>query len=249
MRKCLSFLVLAALLASGTAATAAEPLSPAQKEAVEAIVRDYLRAHPEAIVEALEDLQQRTEAEQQERARQSLVDRRHELHDDPATPVAGNPKGDVTLVEFFDYRCGYCKGVSAAVTEVVREDGNVRLVLKEFPVLGPASVTASRAALAAWTLDRSKYMAFHHAMMANPGNLTESRVLQLAAGQGLDTEKLSKAMMAPAIDTALQRNLDLAKSLDINGTPGFVIGDRVVPGAIGAKDLKSLIAEARRKKS
>lgn len=249
MRKCLSFLVLAALLAGGTAATAAEPLSPAQKEAVEAIVRDYLRAHPEAILEALEDLQQRTEAEQQERARQSLIDRRNELHNDPATPVAGNPKGDVTLVEFFDYRCGYCKSVSAAVTEVVREDGNVRLVLKEFPVLGPASVTASRAALAAWTLDRSKYMAFHHAMMANPGNLTESRVMQLAAGQGLDTEKLSKAMKAPAIDAALQRNLDLAKSLDINGTPGFVIGDRVVPGAIGANDLKSLIAEARRKKS
>jgi len=249
MRTCLSFLLFAALLAGAAPATAAEPLSPAQKEAVEAIVRDYLRAHPEAILEALEELQQRTEAEQQERARQSLVDRRNELHNDPATPIAGNPKGDVTLVEFFDYRCGYCKSVSVTVAEVVRQDGNVRLVLKEFPILGPASVTASRAALAAWTLDRSKYMAFHNAMMANPGNLTESRVLQLAAGQGLDTDKLSKAMAAPEIDAALQRNLDLAKSLDISGTPGFVIGDRVVPGAIGADDLKSLIAEARRKKS
>ena len=245
----LSLLILAAFLFAAAPAAAEEALNPAQKQAVETVVRDYLRAHPEMILEALQELQARKEAEDQNRARQTLVDRRGELHEDPAAPVLGNPKGDVTLVEFFDYRCGYCKGVAATVADVVRQDGNVRLVFKDFPILGPASVVASRAALAAWRLDRVKYLPFHKAMMESTGNLTESKVMQLAVSQGLNADQLAQAMKAPEIEVALQRNLELAKVLDINGTPAFIIGDHVVPGAIGADSLKSLIAEARRKKS
>ncbi len=244
----LLFLVFAAFVAAAPAA-AQEALNPAQKLAVETIVRDYLRDHPEMILEALQNLEQRREAEQQERSRQTLAERRGELFNDPATPVEGNPKGDVTLVEFFDYRCGYCKGVSATLADVVRQDGNVRLVLKEFPILGPASVVASRAALAAWRQDRTKYMLFHKAMMDAKGELTESRVLQIATSQGLDADRLAKGMQAPEINSALQRNLELAKALEISGTPAFIIGEQVVPGAVGADGLKKLIAEARRKPS
>ncbi len=244
------FLLLAfAAIVTTLPAAAEEALNPAQKQAVEAIVRDYLRDHPEMILEALQGLELRREAEQQERARQALAERRNDLHNDPTTPVEGNPKGDVTLVEFFDYRCGYCKSVSATVAEVVRQDGNVRLVMKEFPILGPASVIASRAALAAWRLERAKYLPFHKAMMDNKGELSESRVMQIAASQGLDTSRLAKAIQDPEIDGALLRNMELAKALDINGTPAFVIGGQVVPGAIGADGLKKLIAEARLKGS
>ncbi len=157
--------------------------------------------------------------------------------------MGGNPNGDVTLVEFFDYQCGYCKSVVDRVAGTVAKDKNVRWVFKEFPILGPVSVYASRAALAAHRQD--KYQELHLAMMRSRGKLTEQKVLRFAAEAGLDVARLEADMKTPEIATLIERNMALAEALNVRGTPAFVIGDVVVPGAIDAATLNRLIAAAR----
>ena len=237
--------VVAAMLLAAPDLHAAEALTPDQKQAVETIVRDYLRQHPEAIVEALQEMQAREQVAEEARGREALAALRDDLMHDAAAPVLGNPEGDVTVVEFFDYRCSYCKSVFGEVMATLVADGKIRYVLREFPILGPASLFASRAALAVWQIEPGRYGEFHTAMMKSTGNLTEDKVLRLAADAGLDREKLRVAMESPAIEAAIARNYELAKSLEIKGTPAFVIGDRLVPGAVSGETLKRLIAEAR----
>jgi protein-disulfide isomerase len=159
--------------------------------------------------------------------------------------VAGNPVGDVTLVEFFDYHCAYCKRALNAVTAVLGEDPGLRIVYKEFPILGPDSVLAARAALASRNQDPSKYLEFHVALMSTRGRLTQPRILEIARDAGFDAERLVADMASPEINTAIERNIELARSLEINGTPTFVIGDQLVPGAVDLDTLRRLIAEAR----
>jgi len=197
------------------------------------------------VVEAIRAFQAREEQEKKGRAQANLVSQRDALVNDPSSPVAGNPDGDVTVVEFFDYRCGYCKQVFPAVMALMKEDPNIRYVFKEFPILGPESVVASRAALAAWRLDKNKYLGFHSALMANRGSLPESKVMTLAAESGYDVEDLRQEMANPEIEAILQRNLQLADSLNIGGTPTFVIGDKLLPGAVTAEVLTSVVADAR----
>jgi protein-disulfide isomerase len=196
--------VLAAAPFSGTLAQQAAP----NRAATEQIVREYLMAHPEVLVESLSTYQEKLEAQQAEAQRQALATRQNEMFKNPASPVAGNPQGDVTLVEFFDYQCGYCKAVHADVRRLLESDGNARLVLQEFPILGPASLTASRAALAARKQD--KYDALHSALMENRGQLDDDQIMRIAGSVGLDMERLKKDMQAPDIQDALQRNLQLA---------------------------------------
>src|SRR6516165_3972360 len=144
-------------------AGAAEP-APEQRQAVESIIHDYLLQHPEVPIEAIRAAEEKVKTEAGEKAKQALVARRSEIFDDPGTPVGGNPKGDVTLVEFFDYRCPYCKQVQPRLQELLAGDRELRIAYKEFPILGPVSLTAARAALAA--KQQGKYEAFHNAMMA-----------------------------------------------------------------------------------
>jgi protein-disulfide isomerase len=200
-------------------------------------------AHPEVLVESLNEFQKKQEAAEAEAQREALVSRQDELFKNPASPVLGNPKGDVTLVEFFDYQCGYCKAVHADVRRLIDSDTNIRLVYKEFPILGPASITASRAALAAQR--QGKYDALHVALMENRGQLDDDKIYRIAASAGLDLDRLKKDMQAPEISEALQKNLRLASELNIRGTPAFVVGDQIVPGAIGLDKLKELIASGR----
>ena len=237
--------VTAAMLAAPPAVAGADALDAAQKKAVEEVVREYLRQHPEVVVEAIRAFQAREEQAKKDRTQANLVALRDALEKDASSPVAGNPDGDVTIVEFFDYRCGFCKKVFPTVVALMKEDRNVRYVFKEFPILGPQSVVASRAALAAWRLDRNKYFAFHTALMGTRGSLPESKVMALAGESGYDVEGISEAMNDPEIDAIIRRNLQLADSLDINGTPTFVIGNRLVPGAISAEVLTDLVADAR----
>jgi protein-disulfide isomerase len=234
----------AALLAATPLARAADAVTPAQKSAFEQIIHDYILQHPEVVIEALQSAEDKMKAQGEERARAAVVERRQELLEDPTAPVAGNPKGDVTIVEFFDYRCPYCKQVEPALEALLKEDRQLRIVYKELPILGKDSVYATRAALAA--RKQAKYDKFHTAMMAAKGQIDEKVILQVAASSGLDIERLKSDMKASEIDDIIKRNYDLAQALDIHGTPAFVIGDELVPGAIDIATMKQKVAAVRK---
>ena len=224
---------------------AAAEFTPEQRQAIEAIIRDYLTKNPEMLLDVMQAAEDKLKGEAHDKASAALVARHHEVFDDPDAPISGNPQGDVSLVEFFDYRCPYCKEVEPALETLLVEDRQLRFVYKEFPVLGPGSVSAARAALAARKQD--KYDAMHRALMGFKGKMDEAAVFKVASSVGLDVDRLKRDMAAPGIDRMLKANLSLAAALDISGTPGFVIGDEIVPGAVSLDDLKQLIAAARRK--
>jgi len=223
--------------------TAAE-IAPEQRQAIEGIIHDYLMHNPDVLIEALRAAEDKANRDADAKAALVLKDRRDEVFDDPATPVGGNPQGDVTIVEFFDYRCPYCKQVQPSLQALLDQDHNLRFIYKEMPVLGAPSVTAAHAALAARL--QGKYEAFHAAMMATKGQITDDVVYQVAGSVGLDVDRLKRDMATPEIDRALKANLALANALDIRGTPGFIIGDHIVPGAIDLDALKDLVASARK---
>lgn len=220
---------------------------PAFQQAVEQVVEQYLRTHPEVIEQTLQALQAKRQTEKRKRVRSLISTKKAELENDPHSPVSGNLEGDVTVVEFFDYRCGYCKRVAGTVTQLQHDDPNVRVVYKDYPILGEASVLAARAALASKT--QGKHLAFHEALLATEEELTQETILALATAVDLDTEKLLKDMESPSIQTTIERNRTLARELGINGTPGFIVGTELVPGALELKDLKNLIKKVRQEKS
>ncbi len=201
--------------------------------------------HPDVLIAALRAAQDKLDRDNDAKATQAVARHRHDIFDNPATPAAGNPEGDVAIVEFFDYRCPYCKQVQPELESLVQRDPKLRLVYKELPVLGPASVTAAHAALAAQR--QGKYDAFHAAMMAAHGQINDSTVYQVAASVGLDVDRLKRDMAAPEVAQALKANSTLADVLDIHGTPAFIIGDRVVPGAVDLDALKTMVADARKR--
>ena len=224
-------------------------LSPAQKKQVEEIIRQFLLQNPEVMVEGINNLRAKEEDDQAKSIGTIIESRRADLERDPASPVAGNPKGDVTLVEFFDYRCGYCKRVHETVQSVVKKDGNIRFVYKEFPVLGPESVLAARAALAAFKLAPAKYTALHEKIMALPTRaIDEESVLAQVGAVGLDVKAVRQKMQDPAILKEIERTQELAEALRIRGTPSFIVGDMLIPGATDEETLKQAIAAARAKK-
>lgn len=238
-----------ALACGFIAALPAQPLRAAeiptaQREAIEGIIHDYLMKNPDVLIEALRGAEDKLNREADAKATKVLADRRSEIFDDPATPVAGNPKGDVTIVEFFDYRCPYCKQVLPSLQTLLKEDHKLRFVYKEMPVLGPVSVVAAHAALAAQR--QGKYEAFHNAMMATKGQITDDTVYKVAGSVGLDVDRLKQDMAAPEIQQELKANLALADALNIRGTPGFIIGGHIVPGALDLDALKSMVADARK---
>ena len=206
-------------------------------------VRTYLLAHPEVIVEAMQGLEAHQQAEGEDEARTTVKAREGEVFQDPASPIGGNPAGDATLVEFFDYNCPYCRQMAPLMDQAEAEDPKLKIIYKEFPILGPGSVFAAKAALAANL--QGMYGPFHKALLASKSRVEEAVVLKTAAQIGLDVERLKKDMADPAIQAALDSNLALAQALRINGTPGFVIGNQILRGATDLATLKSLIAEAR----
>jgi protein-disulfide isomerase len=223
----------------------ASDFTPDQKKEIEAIVHDYLKNHPEMLIDAIQAADDKLKADARDKAKQELAAHRQDVFNDPQSPVAGNPGGNVTLVEFFDYRCPYCKQVEPSLEKLIGDDRQLRFIFKEFPVLGPDSETAARVALAA--KKQGKYDAFHRAMMATGGHIDESVIFKVAASVGLDIDRIKQDMKSPDIDKELKANLDLGKTLDLDGTPSFIVGDTIVPGAIGADELKQLVASARAK--
>jgi protein-disulfide isomerase len=240
-----------ALLLSLAAPDAArgQGLTPQQQKQVEDIVRQYLLKNPEVLIEAINNLRAKEEAEEVKGIGDIIAKRRDEIERDPTSPVAGNPKGDVTLVEFFDYRCGYCKRVHDTVQNVLKSDGNVRFVYKEFPVLGPESMFAARVAIAAFKIAPDKYVALHNRLMALSARaINEETAMAEVKAVGLKPETVRQKMQDPSVLKEIERTQELAEALRIRGTPSFVIGDAMIPGAIDEESLKQAIAAARAKK-
>jgi protein-disulfide isomerase len=223
------------------AATTTSP--PASQSNVEQIIHDYILGHPEVLMESLRAAKQKDEDHIADIRKSMIGSFRKELLHDPYTPSFGNPNGDVTVVEFFDYRCPYCRQVEPHLQSLLKDDPGVRLVLKEFPILGPASVYAARATLAAQRQDMQAKM--HQALMSTKPNFDEATVLKIAGEVGLDLDRLKVDMASPEVDAEMARTMRIAKALQLKGTPAFVIGSEVVPGGTDLETLKELVAEAR----
>lgn len=237
----------ASIVAAGHAETPATKgtLSEAQQKEIQELIHTYLMDNPEVIIEAVQKYQTEQAQKAQEEAHAALVANKDKLEKDTESPVAGNPKGDVTVVEFFDYNCGYCKKMLPAVQELLSTDKNVRYVFKDLPILRPDSERAAKAALAVWNIAPDKYFEYHVALMGGRGELTDERLLKTAETLGINREKLKAAMEDPALDKIIQRNLDMARVLGIGGTPAFIIGDQMLPGALGLDALQQVIAKSR----
>ena len=237
-------------LAQEAAPPSAAPPSPSfdarQTHDIEGIVRNYLVAHPEVLIEAINALEAKQADQQSASQKVAIADVGEALTSTPKGTALGNPDGDVTVVEFFDYNCGYCRHALSDMDALIKTDPKVRFVLKEIPVLGPDSVAASRVSLAFRDIAPDRYGAFHRKLLGSPGVANESRALDVAAGLGVDEAEIRKAMTSPAVVAALAETNRMANRLAINGTPSYVLGDTVVPGAIGAKGLESAVGNMRR---
>jgi protein-disulfide isomerase len=235
--------VLLTLLLASIAPARAEDPAPAEVEKIQKIVRDYLKQHPEVLIDALQEYQNKQEAQKADKTRQTIAAASDELLKDSTNPVAGNPDGDLTIVEFFDYRCPYCKLVAPDLKKALSADGKVRLIYKEFPILGPESIVAAKAALAA--MAQNKYQPFHDRLIAFKGKLDDAAIYSLAGDANLDVAKLKADMEKPEIKDQINRNFRLADKLNIQGTPAFIIGGELLPGAASFDDLTAAFKRAR----
>ena len=233
----------AALLALTPAALADGSFNDAQKKEIGEIVRQYLMDNPEVLLDvskALEAKQQEQESAQRSEVLKSSAD---QIFRAPADYVAGNPKGDVTIVEFFDYNCGWCKKGFPEMVTLLEKDKNLRFVLKEFPIFGGDSDYAAMAAIAA--KKQNKYWELHAALFQHEGKVTKEAVDEIAAKLGIDVAKLKEDMKDPAVTKELADNHALATALNISGTPAFVIDDKVSPGYLPADGLAQIIEQVR----
>lgn len=227
-------------------ASAQETFTAEETDAIGAEIRRYILDNPEILVEAMQILEERRRLADQDRRRQVFAQLADEIRNDGYSFVGGDPDGDITVVEFSDYRCGYCKRAHPQVKAMLEQHPNVRFVIKEFPILGPDSVVAAKAAMAALQQDDGEhYAAFNNALMTQGGALNKDIVLRIATRVGLDADELEEAMEAPELQANIDRTYALAQQLGISGTPSFIIGDRVVPGYIEAPMMAQIISEQR----
>ncbi len=203
--------------------------SPEQKQELGKIIKEYLVANPEVFLEAQSALELKMEKEQAEKLKVAIADNAREIYRDPKADTAGNPSGDITVVEFFDYNCGYCKRGLHDVIKLVESDPKVRVVFKELPILSKGSEEASRVAIAAGR--QGKYWDVHKAMLEAKGQMNEANALAIATKLGLDIDKLKKDMASPEVAEEIKKSEALAKKMGVNGTPHFLVGDRAIPGA------------------
>ncbi|PZF76209.1 DsbA family protein [Aestuariivirga litoralis] len=235
----------AALLALTPMAFADASFNDAQKKEIGEIVRQYLLENPEVLLDVSKALEARQQQQEEEQRTAVLKSSAKEIFHSPNDYVAGNPKGDVTIVEFFDYNCGWCKKGFPEVMSLIEQDKNLRFVLKEFPIFGGDSDYAAMAAIAA--KKQNKYWELHQAMFQHEGKITKEAVDELATKHGIDLAKLKADMKDPSVAQELADNHQLAQSLAINGTPGFIIDDKVSPGYLPADSLAQIIDEVRKK--
>jgi protein-disulfide isomerase len=220
-------------------------MTDAEREAFRAEVRAYLLEHPEVLMEAIQVLEARRAADTAKADSELIASHGEQLFHDPNSWVGGNPDGDVTLVEFSDYRCGYCKKAHPELQELLQRDPNIRLVVKEFPILGPESVTAARMATAALDLDPSKYGALNDALMSFGGQLTEAAAYQIAKHAGYDVDALKARAASAEIEARIGDTYALARAMGLQGTPSFVLGNQIIRGYLPVERMLAAVAEAR----
>jgi uncharacterized protein len=223
--------------------------STAQRGVIEQMTKDYILAHPEVIQDALAALQERQQADEAKANEAAVKEHDAEIFGSPHQVVLGNPQGKVTLVEFFDYNCAYCKRALPDMLSLMKDDGDLRVILKEFPVLGDDSVEAARVAVAVRMQDPTgqKYLEFHQKLLGGHGEANAERALAVAKDVGLDVDRLKRDMASPEAKATIDENLKLGETIGITGTPTYVVGSEVVVGAVGLDELAKKLAAARGK--
>jgi protein-disulfide isomerase len=236
--------LLLAALAPHTAR--AQDFSPGQRTAIERIVKDYLLKNPEVLQEVMNELEKKQNLAEAEKHQAAVKTHAANLFNSQRQVVLGNPQGDVTMVEFFDYNCGYCKRAMTDMMDLLK-DPKLKVVLKEFPVLGPGSVEAAQVATAVRMQDKSgkKYLEFHQKLLTGRGQADKARALAVAKEAGLDMARLEKDMTSEEVRVSLEESFKLAEALGLNGTPSYVIGSQVVIGAVGLPILREKVNTAR----
>jgi protein-disulfide isomerase len=221
-------------------------MSDAERQTFRAEIRSYLLENPQVLMEAIAVLEQQQQADQSANDVALLAANEVDLYADEASWVGGNPEGDVTIVEFLDYRCGFCRRAHPEVSNLIAADGNIRLIIKEFPILGEQSTLASRFAIAVLQLEgRDMYKKAHDELILFRGEISEQSLSGLANRLGLDADKVGEQMNSPDVDTVIAQNRALGQRLQINGTPSFVFGDQMVRGYVPLNDMQSIVRELR----
>ncbi len=245
--------IAAALMSAVLALPAASParaqvISTEQRGEIEKIVREYLLSHPELLQEVMAELEKRDAQASSEKSAAAVKEHAQAIYTSPRQVNLGNAKGDVTLVEFFDYNCAYCKRAMSDMLDLLKNDGKLKVVLKEFPVLGEGSVQAAQVAVAVRMQDKTggkKYLEFHQKLLGGRGPADKARALAVAKEVGMDMAKLEKDMASDEVKTTLEENFKLAEALGLNGTPSYIAGNDVVVGAVGLPALKEKLNLAR----
>src|SRR6195256_872776 len=234
-------------LGSAPLSASAQSFSDTQRGDIETIVRNYLIAHPEVLEEAMAELSNPKAAADTEKHEASVAKNAEKIFNSPRGVTIGNKDGDVTFVEFFDYNCGYCKRAMTDMLDLMKSDSKLKVVLKEFPVLGPGSVEAAQVAVAVRMQDPAgrKYLDFHQKLLGGRGQADKARAMAAAKEAGLDMAKLEKDLASAEVRATLEENFKLAEDMGMNGTPSYVIGKQVVIGAVGVDNLKEKISNAR----
>jgi protein-disulfide isomerase len=236
-----------ALAIFGAPAASAQSFTDTQRGDIEAIVKNYLIAHPEVLEEAMNELNKRQAVAEAEKHEASITQNADAIFNSPRGVTLGNKEGDVAFVEFFDYNCGYCKRAMADMLDLLKSDPKLKVVLKEFPVLSEGSVDAAKVAVAARMQDPTgkKYLDFHQKLLGGRGVADKARAMAAAKEAGFDMARLEKDMASPEVKATIEENFKLAESMGMNGTPSYVIGKQVVVGAVGLEGLKEKISNAR----
>jgi protein-disulfide isomerase len=249
MRLLLRLTAAALLIAVGAAAPArAQSFNDAQRREIERIVKDYLIAHPEVLQEVLSEVEKRQNAAELEKQIAGVRQHKEVLFNSVHQVTLGNPKGDVTMVEFFDYNCGYCKRALSDMLQLIKTDPNLKVVLKEYPVLGPGSLEAAQVAVAVRMQDKTgkKYLDFHQRLLSGHGPADKARALAAAKEAGFDMARIEKDLASEEVRETIQENIKVADAIGLNGTPSYIIGSDVVIGAQGYDVLKEKVDAARK---
>lgn len=240
-------ILLAASLSGQPLAWAGEVSNGLSKQDVEAIVHQYILAHPEVLMESVQALQAREQVEKQQQAKAALTTRQADLFEDQTSPTAGAVADAVRIVEFFDYRCGFCKRADPTVMALLAKNPNVKVVFKEFPILGPESTLAAKAALAAHR--QGAYLQFHASLMGSNEPVSQTSLESLAGQLQLDLPRFKADMEAPDVHETIERNQQLAQALGISSTPTFVVESELVEGALDEEAFNKMIAKAQAEKA